>query len=115
MGGKKLMYTLKQLKKKAIIVEDGMKVFFPQFSSRQVLYINEIDAKPKTFAYNNSVVAFVDEYGSVYVIPNLRHTQKTLVNNGYEFAHFYVPFSNWDYPVDYKERWKELWKEKNRE
>lgn len=47
------------------------------------------------------------------MIPDLKGTQKTLSENGYAKTYFYVPFSNWDYPVVYKEKWENLWKEKN--
>lgn len=109
------MKTIKELKFKAIHVEDGMETCFPQFSKREGLKVSELKATPKTFAYNNSVVAFVDEDGWFFVIPNFKGVQKLLIENGYKKAYFYVPFSNWDYPVIGKTYWEKLWEEKNKE
>ena len=105
--------TLDELKKKAILVRNGMETYFPQFACQETLRISNLHLEPKTYAYNNSVVAFVDEEGNFYVIPDIKGTQKLLIENGYHSAYFYVPFSNWDYPVEHKEYWESLWKEKN--
>lgn len=104
---------LEILKARAIVVHDGMETFFPQFSMRKKLLISNLHTKPMTYAYNNSVVAFVDEHGTFYAIPDIKGTQKILIENGYQKAYFYVPFSNWDYPVDFKKEWDSLWKIKN--
>lgn len=109
----KSINTMAELKAKALVVTDGMETFFPQFNARETLTISGIQSNKLTYAYNNSVVAFVDEEGTFYVIPDLKGTQKLLSENGYAKAYFYVPFSNWDYPVAYKEKWENLWKEKN--
>lgn len=103
------------LKRKAILVHDGMETYFPQFSTREELHISELHPQSLTYAYNNSVIAFVDEHNDFYVIPALKDAQKILVNNGYTKNYFYVPFSNWDYPVARKEDWENLWREKNAE
>ena len=109
----KSINTMAELKAKALVVTDGMETFFPQFNARETLTISRIQSNKLTYAYNNSVVAFVDEEGTFYVIPDLKGIQKVLSENGYVKAYFYVPFSNWDYPVVYKEKWENLWKEKN--
>lgn len=105
--------NIKELKLKAIHVEDGMETYFPQFSKRETLKISELQLIPKTYSYNNSVVAFVDEDGCLFVIPDFKGTQKFLIEEGYKKAYFYVPFSNWNYPVICKDYWESLWKEKN--
>lgn len=102
-----------ELKKKAIIVRDGMETYFPQFKCKEILSVSKPDTHNLTYAYNNSVVAFVDEQGMMFVVPDIKGTQKVLVENGYKKAYFYVPFSNWDYPIACKDRWEALWKEKN--
>lgn len=109
----KSINTMAELKEKALVVIDGMETFFPQFSARETLTISKIQTNKLTYAYNNSVVAFVDEEGTFYVIPDFKGTQKVLLENGYAKAYFYVPFSNWDYPVAHKEKWEKLWEEKN--
>jgi hypothetical protein len=101
--------NMSELKEKAIVVTEGMETFFPQFAIRKSMIVSELQAESLTYAYNNSVVAFVDNEGTFYVIPDLKGTQKVLVEAGYRKAYFYVPFSNWDYPVEYKERWEKLW------
>lgn len=93
-----------------------MKVYWPQFSKNEVVDLKalETDDKKMQYSYNNSVIAFVDENSDLYVIPDIG-VQKTLVSAGYSRKFFYVPFSNWDYPVEYEEKWKSLWREKNKE
>lgn len=110
-----MIKTLAELKAKAIIVTDGMQTHFPQFQTTQTLSIKGLNpnAHIRTYAYNNSVVAFVDSEGTFYVIPDLKGTQNVLAENGYLRKYFYVPFSNWDYPVDLKKEWEKLWEEKN--
>lgn len=89
-----------------------MKVYWPQFSKNEVVDLKalETDDKKMQYSYNNSVIAFVDENGSLYVIPDIG-VQKTLVSAGYSRKFFYVPFNNLDYPVEYEEKWKSLWRE----
>ena len=84
-----------------------MKVYWPQFSKNEVVDLKalETDDKKMQYSYNNSVIAFVDENGSLYVIPDIE-VQKTLVSAGYSRKFFYVPFINWDYPVEYEEKCK---------
>ena len=105
--------ALQVVKARALVVTDGMETYFPQFSKREKLQISNLHIKPKTYAYNNSVVAFVDEDGTLYVTPDIKGTQKALIENGFQKNYFYVPFSNWDYPVEQKDHWEFLWKMKN--
>lgn len=109
--------NIQELKARAIKVEDQMKVYWPQFSSHEEvidLKALETEDKKMQYSYNNSVIAFVDEKGDLYVIPDIG-IQKILASEGYSRKYFYVPFSNWDYPIEYEEKWKELWKFKNKE
>lgn len=109
----KSIKTMAELKAKALVVTDGMEIVFPHFCACENLNISGIQTDKLTYAYNNSVVAFVDEEGTFYAIPDFKGTQKVLSENGYAKSYFYVPFSNWDYPLAYKEKWENLWKEKN--
>lgn len=113
MRNTQLGVTLESLEDMALIVEDGMQTHFPQFGSTETLQISSLNVKPKTYAYNNGTIAFVDENKTFRVIPNFRDTQKVLIQNGYRKEHFYVPFSNWDYPIAHKEHWESL-KEKQK-
>lgn len=98
------------LKDYSIFIEDGMQTFFPQWQETKTLPISSFigNITPKSYSYNNGVIAFVDEDKDFYVIPNFKGTQKILVEEGYKKDHFYVPFSNWDYPVACSERWEYL-------
>lgn len=104
-----------EIKERAVKVEEQMEVYWPQFSSHEVIDLRALkpEEKKMQYSYNNSVIAFVDENGDMYVIPDIG-VQKTLVSAGYSRKFFYVPFSSWDYPVAYEEKWNNLWKEKNR-
>ena len=107
--------TIEEFKEKAVVVTIGMETFFPQFKLREKLFLTGLEPEKfkKKYSYNNSVVAFVDEEGTFYVIPDLQGLQKVLKENGYTRDYFYVPFSNWDYPVMYENKWRKLWEEKN--
>ena len=102
------LVNLEILKERAVIVTDGMKTHFPQFQQTETIYISNLNIKPKTYAYNNGIIAFVDEDKTFYVIPDLKGIQKMLVENGYKKDCFYVPFSNWNYPVGLKDYWEQL-------
>lgn len=102
------LVDLEILKERAVIVTDGMKTHFPQFSKTETIHVSNLNITPKTYAYNNGIIAFVDEDKVFYAIPDFKGTQKTLVENGYKKDNFYVPFSNWNYPVDLKDYWESL-------
>lgn len=106
---------LSDLKEKAVLVFDGMTTYFPQFGKRECLHISDLNLQPLTYAYNNGVVAFVDEQNDTRVIPAFQGISGFLENNGYKKRSFYVPFSNWDYPVAQEVYWKSLWEEKKSE
>lgn len=101
------------LKEKAVLVYDGMETYFPQFGTQERLHISDLNLQSLTYAYNNGIVAFVDEQNNLYVIPAFKGISELLENGGYTKRSFYVPFSNWDYPVELKEYWENLLKEKN--
>ena len=105
--------NINEVKERAVKMEDQMEVYWPQFSSHEVIDLKALKTEKLTYSYNNSVIAFVDENGEMYVIPDIG-IQKVLSREGYSRKFFYVPFSNWDYPVKYEKKWENLWKEKNR-
>ena len=107
--------TMEQLKAKALVVTEGMQVYFPQFNKKENLAVSRLQTHKMTYAYNNSVVAFVDEEGTFRVIPDLKGIQKLLTQSGYVKDYFYVPLSNWDVPVEHEKMWKALWEEKHSE
>lgn len=109
--------SMEELKSAAIKLQDGMQAYWPQFARYETLDLNKLkeQVSAKTWAYNNSVVAFIDEEGDYYVIPCLKNVQRVLLENSYQKAYFYVPFSNWDFPIDLEAQWKALWDTKNSE
>lgn len=110
-----IITTMAELKEKALQVTEGMEVFLPHYNKRENLHLEGIEPEKHCmeYAYKDSVVAFVDEKGRFFAIPDLKGTQKTLGENGYKKGYFYVPFSDWDYPMEHTDKWKALWDEKN--
>ena len=110
-----MIKSMNELKKKAINVYEGMETRFPQFDVQEKLHVSELNPENNKmrYSYNNGVVAFIDEDGEFWTIPDIRGVQAVLTEAGFKRGYFYVPFSNWDYPVSYENKWKELWKEKN--
>lgn len=102
---------LKDIKERAIKVEDGMEVIWP--ISTKVGKINLKKFFPTTkngkiYSSRNRIIAFIDEEKTMYVIPMLTGVEETLKEEGYEKSYFHVPFSNDDYPVKEVEKWAEL-------
>lgn len=102
--------NMKELKERAVKVEDHMCVYWPQFNSHGVIDLKALKPEEKKMQFSciNSVVAFVSEDGQMYVIPDIV-IQNLLNDEGYSRSFFYVPFSDWDYPVAYEKKWKEFW------
>ena len=91
------------LKKRSLRVRDGMQVYYPQFDESNTIIIQPGFTVKYNGCYsiNNATVAFVDN-GEVYVTPYTSEVYKTLLENEFRASDFYVPFSNWDIPVDAK-------------
>ena len=97
--------NIEELKREAILVQDGMVTYYPQFKSEEPLYVSETAAKFNgRYATNNSTLAFVSGY-NFYVIPYTREVVRILNTEGFKKACFFVPFSNWDYPKDKRSTW----------
>ena len=92
------------------MVTDGMEKFLTLHNTTVTIHLNELgDIHPKTYARNNLVIAFVDEEGTFFVIPDLEGVEETLLESGYRKKSFNVPFSNDEIPVAAKEHWEKLW------
>lgn len=59
---------------------------------------------------NNATVCVVN-HDEVFVIPYMKEVMEVLQNNGFTEKHFYVPFSNWDYPKFEQKAWEDLRRE----
>lgn len=100
--------TLDSLKKEAVRVYDSTIAVFPQLSQEEHLYVFGLIPKFNgCYATNNSTVCFVVN-NEVYVAPTTRLTIRSLEAAGFIQKHFYVPFSNGDYPKAEKEKWTML-------
>ena len=103
-------YTLDSLKKDSLRVYDGMLVVYPTLATEKPLS-NIAELLPKfpgrNYAVNNSTVSFIHE-NEFYVTPYTRDVIATLKNAYFHERHFYVPFSNCDYPKWEEYRWNEL-------
>ena len=98
----------------SIKAKTGDVVVSPQFCAVSRLDLEGIVPKFNgCYAVNNSTVAFVFE-NEIYVTPETNKVRETLNQAGFRMCCFKVPFSNWDYPRDKKERWEQL-REKARE
>ncbi len=100
--------TMETLITNSIRVTPGMVAVFPQYADESIINVSEIVPKfSGCFATNNSTVAFIynDEF---YATPYTRNVMRTLRENGFREAYFYVPFSNWDYPKNYRWKWENL-------
>jgi len=92
----------------SVRVIPGTRAFYPQYGEEETIEIMDLVPKfPGCYATNNSTVAYIYE-GAFYVTPYTRSVMATLNNQGFKERCFYVPFSNWDYPVREKARWEVL-------
>lgn len=99
--------TLAELKDIAIAITHPTKVCWPQFSKNETILPVSDYSFEKCYDSNNSTIAFVSDY-ILYVIPSMRIVRNILVENGFTRKSMYVPFSNWDYPVEQQVRWETL-------
>lgn len=111
-----MIRSMEELKRRAIKIEEGMSVVWPQFNRNYPINMRNFNYEKnrRRYSYNNGVVAFVTPGADVYVIPDIKGTQDVLKSEGYKKAFFYVPFSNWDFPSQQREEWEALWHEKNK-
>ena len=100
--------AMDSLKEEAIRVYPGIAVVFPQTAQEETLNISDLAPKFNgCYAVNNSTVCFVSE-NEIFAIPQTRLVIRSLHSAGFRQEHFYVPFSNWDYPKREQAKWKYL-------
>ncbi len=95
----------------SIQVWNGMTVIHPQFGEKSSLNVSGLTEFEHCYSYNNGIVCFVYE-GSVYVSPYTKIISSELEH--FEEKYFYVPFSNWDYPVEKEYEWNILIQKANK-
>lgn len=107
----KKINNMSDLEKKAIKVIDGMLVVWPQSNTIESLEImGMVPTFNGCYAVNNATVCVVN-HDEVFVIPYMKEVMEVLQNNGFTEKHFYVPFSNWDYPKFEQKAWEDLRRE----
>ena len=103
----------KRLEDFGIQLFSGMHVYWPQSQ-----YIEELVLefhRPKTFAKNNGKVCWITEKGECFLGFTTKETMEELEKQGYTQEVFFVPFSNWDGPLDANPMWRALRKKYNEE
>ena len=100
---------MKNLKENSIRISSAIAVCWPQYGDKEeTLDMTDIGSKFNgCYATNNSTICFVIDH-EVFVTPYTRGAMSTIVNAGLTEKHFYVPFSNWDYPKYEKAKWQRL-------
>ena len=107
----KKINNMSDLEKKAIKVINGMLVVWPQSNTTESLEImGMVPTFNGCYAVNNETVCVVN-HDEVFVIPYMKEVMEVLQNNGFTEKHFYVPFSNWDYPKFEQKAWEDLRRE----
>lgn len=102
------MIAMDFLKEEAVRIYTGMIVVSQRSSKEETLNISELASKFNgCYATNNSTVCFVSD-DEVFVIPYTRITMHFLRSAGFHEKHFYVPFSNGDYPKQEQSKWNYL-------
>lgn len=100
--------NLKELISQSIAVYDGMVAHYPQLDEDSPISVVEIVSKFNgRYAMNNSTIAFIYNE-QLYSTPYRSEVTETLRAESFREDSFYVPFSNWDYPKEAKERWEYL-------
>lgn len=102
----------KELKEQALQVCEGMRVDFPQYHHKSKLSIASalIPDHERTWCMNNGTVAFIIER-EMFVAHYTKKLMRLLDEAGFSKAGFQVPFSNWDYPIDFKHEWDKLYEQ----
>lgn len=108
----KSIKTLEELMNEAIKIKNKEKVivFWPQFNKHQEQAYTLADdyfISERTYNTNNGVIAFYMQ-NALYVIPYFNEITKILEEEGFEQSDMFVPFSNREYPIEYKEKWEAL-------
>ena len=100
------------LKANSVNVTKKTTLVWPQREEEdEVIDMTDIGSKFNgSYAINNSTICYVVN-NEVFVTPYTREAMAEIKALGLTERHFYVPFSNWDYPKYQEERWSSLRKE----
>lgn len=100
---------MEKLKENSIHINGTIVACWPQYGEKEAVIdvTNTRNEFNNCYAVNNSVICFVADH-EVYVTHYTREAIATLEEAGLVKKHFYVPFSNWDYPKYEKCKWEHL-------
>ena len=102
------MNIKKLLEEYSLKISEETIAYYPQFGEEETLDFSEIVSKFNgRYAVNNSTICFIIE-GEAYVTPYTRGMISIIEDIGLKQADFYAPFSNWDYPLNEKDKWEDL-------
>ena len=100
---------MKELMENSVKLSGHTVVCWPQHDDQEeTLDMSDTGSKFNgCYAMNNSTICFIvnDE---IFVTPYTREAMSTIMDAGLVKEHFYVPFSNWDYPKYEKAKWEHL-------
>lgn len=100
--------NMMELRNAAVEVFTGLQISWPLYIRPERLSLGDIPERCEhKYSWNNRTICFVDE-GKVFVIPAMWNAHKLLEDEGFREAGFYVPFSNGDFPLQYKAKWESL-------
>ena len=97
------------LKKRSVKITEGMKAYFPQFDQSETVNLEMLEAHDNQYNINNGTLCFI-HYMEAFATPVVEGDIDTLEEYGLTKNEFYVPFSNWDYPLGMKKEWEYLQK-----
>ena len=100
---------MKNLKENSICIYHTISVIWPQMGDQEeTLDMSDVRSKFNgAFCTNNSTICYVTDDG-VFVTPYTRKAMSAILCAGLVHKHFYVPFSNGDYPKFEKAKWLHL-------
>ena len=100
---------MENLKKHSIHIPGTIVVRWPQYNDDGgILDVTSTSSKfDDAYCVNNSTICYVTGH-EVYVTPCTKEAIATIKAAGLTHEHFYVPFSNGDYPRDQKVKWEQL-------
>ena len=100
---------MKNLQENSIRISGTIVACWPQYGEKEeTIDMTDIGSKFNgAYSTNNSTICYVIDH-EVFVTPYTRNAMSIIANAGLTEKHFYVPFSNWDYPKYEKAKWQHL-------
>lgn len=105
--------TINDIKTRAIKVEDNMEVGWANQKNFGRIKIEKLPIKDNIGKYHchNRILGFIDQKGTMYVIPALPGVRQVVEASGYTKGRFCIPFSHLEYPMSKQNEWESLFGE----